>query len=229
MSFILDALKKSEADRQREASPGIADVPIGSRVQLAPRWLRLVVVLLAVNLIALVVVLLRPEGLFDGDAPQAGTRPSTPTAANAATNVPAVDEAPRAPAAEPLPSERAVSTSRSPNAPAESTPPAAAAAVETSAPPARDTATEAATVPAPESDEAWLTLNELRATGAVDLPDMHIDLHVYSTNPAERFVFINMNQYRENAVLDNGARVRRITPDGVVLDYRGTQILLPRE
>ena len=95
MSFILDALKKSEADRQREASPGIADVPVGSRVQQAPRWLRLVAVLLAINLIALVVILLRPDGLFGDDVPQAAASRPTPTATNAAMEAPAVDEAPR--------------------------------------------------------------------------------------------------------------------------------------
>lgn len=230
MSFILDALKKSEAERQREASPGIADVPVGSRVQQAPRWLRLVAVLLAINLIALFVILLRPEGLFDGDAPRAAASRPTPTAANAVSEAPAVDEAPRrAMTTDPPPNERAVSTAQNPITTAETMPPVSAPAVETPAAPAQESATEAVTAPASEPDEAWLTLNELRASGAVDLPDMHIDLHVYSTNPAERFVFINMNQYRENAVLDNGSRIRRITPDGVVLDYRGTQILLPRE
>lgn len=229
MSFILDALKKSEADRQREASPGIADVPIGSRVQQAPRWLQLVAVLLGVNLIALVVILLRPASLFEGDAPQANSLPSTPAAANAAIEAPVVEDSPGAATSESPPRERAVSTARSPVAAAATSAPATAASVETPTAPAEATTTETAAVAASEGDEAWLTLNELRASGAVDLPDMHIDLHVYSANPDERFVFINMNQYRENAVLDNGSRIRRITPDGVVLDYRGTLILLPRE
>ena len=78
-------------------------------------------------------------------------------------------------------------------------------------------------------DESWLTLNDLRASGRVDLPEMHIDLHVFSDNPGDRFVFINMNEYRENSTLPEGPSVNRITQEGVLLDYRGTTFLLPRD
>ena len=77
--------------------------------------------------------------------------------------------------------------------------------------------------------ETLLTFNDLRASGNVNLPDLHIDLHVYSDNPAERFVFINMNQYRESALISEGPRVVNITPEGAVLEFRGTTFLLPRE
>ena len=40
---------------------------------------------------------------------------------------------------------------------------------------------------------------ELRANGVLQLPDLHLDIHVYSEKPVDRFVFINMNKYREPA------------------------------
>ena len=227
MSFILDALKKSEADRQRDASPGIADVPVGSRSSPAPRWLGVVAALLAVNLIALIVILLRPWAddrgktvALSNPAPAAAVEAAAPAVATTAGN------------REALPPPEPERPARLPVQTAPQTTPADTAAEPPAPPPQPQSTAEPETAPAEPaggSDEAWLTLNELRASGAVDLPEMHIDLHVYSPNPAERFVFIDMNEYRENAVLDNGSRIRRITPDGVILDYRGTRILLPRE
>ena len=71
--------------------------------------------------------------------------------------------------------------------------------------------------------------NELRAEGVLQLPDLHLDIHVYSDVPKERFVFINMTKLRQGDRLDEGPVVKSITPDGVVLDYQGTSFLLPRE
>jgi hypothetical protein len=73
------------------------------------------------------------------------------------------------------------------------------------------------------------TFNELRTAGRLQLPDLHVDIHVYGAKPADRFVFVNMTKYRENAKLSEGPVVTRITPDGVELDYLGTAFLLPRE
>ena len=63
----------------------------------------------------------------------------------------------------------------------------------------------------------------------MQLPDMHLDIHVYSGQPNDRFVFVNMTKYKEGATLTEGPRITEITPDGVVLDYFGTRFLLPRE
>ena len=61
------------------------------------------------------------------------------------------------------------------------------------------------------------------------MPDLNIDIHVYSEKPADRFVFINMNQYRENATLTEGPLLREITTEGVILEFVGATFLLPRE
>ena len=73
------------------------------------------------------------------------------------------------------------------------------------------------------------TADELRANGMVQMPSLHLDIHVYSTKPAERFVFINMVRHREKSRLAEGPVVQEITPEGVILDYSGTRFLLPRE
>ena len=58
---------------------------------------------------------------------------------------------------------------------------------------------------------------------------MHIDLHVYSANPQERFVFVNKRKYREGETLQEGPHVETITRDGVVLSQHGRRFILPRQ
>jgi general secretion pathway protein B len=60
-------------------------------------------------------------------------------------------------------------------------------------------------------------------------PELRLELHVYSTRPAERMVFINSRQYHEGDTTQEGALVEQITPDGVVLSMNGSRFLLARE
>lgn len=203
MSFILDALKKSEAERQRQNTPGIADVP-DARERKSPRkWVRLAVVLLGINLAALLGVLYMANR---GTEPAATLAPvmSGNTEQTSASFSDIVAEAKRT---QPERSEAATT----------------AATTQLTAP--------AATVALPMSaiSESYATFNNLRAQGILSLPDLHLDIHVYSGQPAERFVFINMKKYKESSKLGEGPVVKQITPDGVVLGYQGTDFLLPRE
>jgi general secretion pathway protein B len=212
MSFILDALKKSESDRQRQNAPDISDVPVGTSERATPRWLWLLIGLLVINLSVLVVVLLKP------------TQVSEPASA-----VPAATSAAAAPQA-------AVSTRQSPvdtSAQPRSEVPTRVAIEET--PPD----TKPATVPvisepavqqaAPTVTQTRLTFNDMQVSGTLNLPDLNVDIHVYSAVPADRFVFINMNQYRENTTLAEGPLVREITEEGVILEYGGAAFLLPKD
>lgn len=52
MSFILDALRKSEHDRQRQAGPGLAEVAVAPPPPRTNAWAVAAVVLLIVNLVA---------------------------------------------------------------------------------------------------------------------------------------------------------------------------------
>ena len=86
------------------------------------------------------------------------------------------------------------------------------------------------TSPAPSGEFASLpTLTEVRVNNQVQLPDLHVDIHVYSPEPRERFVFINMAKYRENEVISEGPTITRIEADGVVLQYQGVSFILPRD
>ena len=84
MSFILDALRKSEIERQRQSGPSIAEIPIAREDRRLPVALIAIGVLLAVNVGVLLFFLLRDGGATEPEA----------AAPVAATNAPAVAPAP---------------------------------------------------------------------------------------------------------------------------------------
>ena len=215
MSFILDALKKSETNRQQQAPAAFATVPSSAGGPRAPRWLMLLGALLAVNLIVLLALFLRS----DDDTP-----------AQAVTTSNAVEKAPAAAATD---FAAQIETARLNESQRRAPPPSTQ--VQEPTPTAVPFVTDAvpATTPAsntPARQVASLpTIYELQANGSITLPELHLDIHVYSEVPEDRFVFINMSKQREKSQLSEGPTVDEITPDGVVLDYRGTTFLLPRD
>lgn len=217
MSFILDALRKSETERQHKGSAEFANVPTSNgRREGPPAWLWIVGALLLVNLVVLVGVLIRP----DAGAPAAATVAAPPVESRADTSTPAraeprTDFASRVAAAR----ERAPAVEETPDAPI-----AAASTQAETAP-----AAIATRPPATRSTNALPTIHEVRAQGLVSLPDLHVDIHVFSESAQDRFVFINMNKHKEGSRLPDGPLVEEITPEGVVLSMNGISFLLPRD
>jgi general secretion pathway protein B len=80
----------------------------------------------------------------------------------------------------------------------------------------------------PAQDEVLPTPMDLAASGT-SLPELHLDIHVYSAKPAERFVFVNMRKYTEGQALKEGPTLERITSDGAILNQHGLRFLLPRQ
>ncbi|MGI9247010.1 MAG: general secretion pathway protein GspB [Steroidobacteraceae bacterium] len=258
MSFILDALRKSEHARQKTTGPGLAEVPVALPKQRSNVWATATIALLIVNLVAIGVVLLRRAGAPAADAP--ATTTTAATAGQAAMSTPRMEPettssrtgvAPSRPAPtgrNPLAEEvgdsidpaLAAGAASVPAGPRAVTRQAAGAArrgsvVYAPIPEAQDlpyAAPEptAAAVPAtraPASGEQRLpTADEMVARG---LPVLHLDLHVYADAPAQRFIFVNSRKYREGDALQEGPLVERITPDGAVLDFRGSRFRLSQD
>jgi general secretion pathway protein B len=85
MSFILDALKKSETERQRQAIPGLMDAPPAPPRPRFALWAAALGALLVVNVAVLGVVLTR--GSSPGTAARTGAPASLPAPADATTAV----------------------------------------------------------------------------------------------------------------------------------------------
>ncbi len=226
MSFILDALKKSENERQQQSDSDFATVPSGSDNPGMPRWLWVLGALLIINVIVVTGLLLRPG------APSSSVASSPPPVAEqayATSETAAALEA--APAQSPSFADRIDAARQdqaqrpTPQPVVTSPPPGAEPAV------AQPVAIRSAPAVAAQSDDPLLlpSIQEVVANGTLQLPPMHIDIHVFSETPSDRFVFINMNKYRESDQIDEGPVVEEITRDGVVLMHQGTEFFLSRD
>lgn len=77
MSFILDALKKSETDRQRQNGPALFEVRVAPPRNVLPLWAIGLAALLAINLVIVAWALLRrPAAPEQTGAPQMATAPT---------------------------------------------------------------------------------------------------------------------------------------------------------
>ncbi|HET9862341.1 MAG TPA: general secretion pathway protein GspB [Steroidobacteraceae bacterium] len=244
MSFILDALKKSETDRQRQSSPALFEVKVAAPRRRFPWWAGGLAVLLGVNMLVLVWLLLRrPEPVAQA-APAAAAPATAPLAANAAgpgmVTVPATVTLPTT-VNIPLSAAPSVSMGAGPAQPGAEgrsrTPPLADEPLlqdeEPAVPPDYDprdyqpaiTPEQAGAIAAARRNGALPSRDEVMAQGN-PLPDLRLDMHVYADSPADRFVFINMHKLREGDSTPEGVRVDEITRNGVELSYRGKQFAL---
>lgn len=214
MSFILDALKKSETERQRTNTPGIAHIAEGGKRRHAGKWLWVVAALLAVNAVVLAALMMRSDDVTEAPAVQVQVPVMTPAASPPDTTTGFAEIVAAAKRSQPPPQDTRITGS------ADTT----AAALPPDVPEASPAAPQSLSV-----TDGLPNFNELRAEGVLQLPDMHLDIHVYSAAPKDRFVFVNMRKYKERAVLDEGPLVKEITSDGVVLEHNGHAFLLPRE
>jgi general secretion pathway protein B len=239
MSFILDALKKSESDRQRQSGPALFEVKVAPPRTRLPAWAIAIACLLAVNLgIVVWMVLRRPA--------HESTAVALPPAAAATAALPA-------PAAAPPPAAATVAAATvvaAPPAAAALAPAAAAPAAAApgpapgaASPPAAGDANPEDYAPAEEPPPPGALGGHVRrgtasgvplyqdATAApgTQLPQLRLDLHVFAARPQDRFVMINMHKLHEGESLPEGVRVDSITPEGAVMSYNGQKFLLPRE
>ena len=242
MSFILDALKKSEADRQRQAGPALLEMRVVPVQRRLPLWAIVVGVLLLVNVVVLGWFALHRTSADAGNS--AGLIAATPGGAPAAAPTVAAGAAPgAAPAAGTGNVPGALlGTPTMPGPASGNAPPWMAQQANTAAAqndiPEREVAPSSAEADnpadhAPAVNDTAGTARSARGAGLQNyvelsgkLPELRLDLHVYAARPADRYAFINMHKMREGDVTPEGVRVVEITADGAVLDYRGTEFLL---
>jgi len=228
MSYILDALRKSEQERQ----PGAAAPPGGPvhDVSLPWRggWLLVIGLILLLCLLAAAVVFWRSTA----------SRISSEAAVDMTSSSVAPGVAP--PAAEPAdvipPPVTAVKKESPVRDLAEQTQlPVPVVSKKYSSEPHRKVAAIAPRRSSQadgsgvllETDNTPL-LQQMPPEMQRAIPPMAVTIHVYSPLESQRILFINNREYHKGDLIEGGARVEAIVPDGVVLSYQGERFKLPR-
>ena len=241
MSLILEALRKSEAERQRDSAPSVAMElpPVPARGPGAtPGWVW-------PTLTALVAVALLAGWLGLRSGKHDRTINVAPSEHVAATE----DQSRMPPQPSITPEERPVvaSTTGTSSMPAptpvlERTPPTAPApnprltAVEARAP----TTEHAAPIPMPPAPlhlepppaarppaiTAAAGANDAPPISATSLPPVKLSMHMWDTDPAQRFVILNGQRMVEGD-RSGGLQVIEIRRDGVIIERDGLRARVP--
>jgi general secretion pathway protein B len=223
MSFILDALKKSENDRQRSTGPALFEVRVAPPRSRFPLWAIAVGVLLMVNLGVVAWLVLRTNTQTAvAQTPVPTPAPSAPT--------------PAAPPAPALAAPASVTFSRNTDeqtveqaVPGEA--PSDEGFVNDDYAPAEEPALDDRPAPTVErgSVSGLPTYEKANQQAGGRIPELRMDMHVYAPKPQDRFVFVNMRKLKEGETLPEGVRVESITNDGVIFSYQGSKFTLERE
>lgn len=245
MSYILEALRKAERERNLGQVPTLAGLPDANPPPPRRLWPWMLAAALAANVLVAVLIYLFPRQ--DAHLPAVETLPPPPVAA--------------LPPAESLPAESMnppvdeVTQPVLDEMPAEELPVEPAPVRPIRAQPRRQTPVDAysgSEVEQPQStqeapaEEAALPVEEepvpaQRASGGENVPTLRdmppdfrrsvqairIDAHFYSEDPARRFVMINLRKYHEGERLLEGPELERIEQDGLLLSYQGQRFRMP--
>lgn len=244
MSYILEALKKAQAERQLGNAPTIhAPQPVQATQMGAASRKPL---LAGLGAGALVVVL---GGLFvwqRAPAPAIAIQPAAPAApaasavpvrapaqmrasappvAAAASNMLEVSAPPAPPAPPPRPAHVA-------EAPVRSTAPAVAAArAGESSVPARSPAAAPAPAPAPSPspspEDSLPYLAQLPDAMQRDVPRVAFGGYMYSANPADRLLLVDKTLRHEGEEVAPGLVLEKLLPKAAVMNFRGMRYRVP--
>ena len=233
MSYILDALRKSDQQRRHGAAPTLL---AGQATAVAPKQQAF----LAYGLLAAVLV---GAGMLIGWLRPWQPDEAPPGSAELVTAKP-LESTPRRPApaaSEMAPQPKAELQLQNATPPAQAAPalvPAkpqlrARAKPETDGTPreAEATVSGRTAAPAPEQPvgaaadaarvQTAISMAELPLPVQQELPAMTISVHAYSGNPRDRLVGINNRMLREGEYVVPGLKLEQITPDGMVFGYKG--------
>lgn len=250
MSYILDALKKADAERERGTVPGLHSQPLGqvdddgeaTRRPVAPAmWL---VAGAGICLIAVLswqllsrpsAPMVEPNATPTAEAPPMNGTPAEPMQAPAAVEqrMPAppfaaappptpADQPPAMAQASPRPNAAEVTAMTPPPRPAAppAAPPATPPATMVREAPGRATAAAPPTPPAPAAARIP-AMSELPDDIKRELPQLMIGGAMYSDTPASRMLIINSQVFHEGDQPYQGLVLEEIRLKSAVFKYRG--------
>lgn len=238
MSYILDALKKADAEREQGQVPGLhtpaanADLADGPQLRTPPLWVMGLGAFLVLIALGAVWLWPRPVAVIATAPTQPQSLPAAPVAVPVPVPVPAPAPTPapesrpeasatanRAGEESPRPTPEATPT------PPPSRPPRAEPAITRPvvAPAAPRAPIHVDPAPAPTPSNKVPTLAELPEDVRRSLPSLSVSGAMYSDSPANRMLLINNRVFHEGDQPAAGLVLEEIRLKSAVFRYRGTR------
>ena len=232
MSYILDALKKSEQERGHGNVPDVQTVHSSSlnyRTDKKALWPYILIFAVMLNLLAIGYFIINKESPAEMPQPvpesinriQATTDNTANTVAQdqPAAPVSIVDEGIQLQGSKTSPVTTATTAGQSARESAQQTEPATKETTVASK--AVTKRPEPQAVSANDSEDI-IDFHELPESIKQQIPTITISAHVYSSNPLQRSIVINNNFVEEGEYILDDLVLHEITRDGAVFNYRGT-------
>jgi general secretion pathway protein B len=235
MSYILEALKKAQAERQLGNAPTLHAPQVqpaqpGAAASRKPLMIGLGAGVLVVALGALLVWQRTPAPV-PASTPTAGAGAMPAAAVAGPAAVPAAPAAPGAgrtaaggasntlevsapPAPEPVPAPARPAHAAPVRAPARAPAVPASAAAPTPAP-------ALAPAPAPAPEDSLPYLRQLPDTIQRDIPRVTFGGYMYSANPADRLLLVDKTLRHEGEEVGPGLVLEKLLPKAAVMNFRG--------
>jgi general secretion pathway protein B len=242
MSYILEALKKAQAERQLGSSPTLHAPTLQSAEQAASGGrLKAPMVLALLGMAAVIGVLLTlvlrtadpvaPAPVVVAPAPQAQL-PHQPVAAPAPAPQPVLASQPTplpAPIADLPPSVAKLAKASAPEAQTQTAvqAQAAAGAAPTSAPATAAVPATAPSKPATAPEEPVMNLRDLPEPIQRSVPQVTVGGYIYSKNPADRLLLVDKVLRHEGEEVAPGLTLEKLQPKEAVFNYKGYRYRVP--
>ncbi len=209
MSYILDALKKSEQERGHGNIPDVQTVHSSSlnyRTEKKAYWPYILIAAVILNLLAIIYFIVDKQAVENtkATAPQTSIATQTEVAPEKTETITQAVIATRSESQNSAIEKPKAKTIKTEIQPAEKPEPVAIKTEE----------------PAIKQQTKILEFYELPESIKQDLPSIIISAHVYSTNPMQRSIVINNNFLEEGEYVLDGLTLHEITPDGAIFDYK---------
>jgi general secretion pathway protein B len=238
MSYILDALKKSDRERQRENIPSLNSIhepyPASSGNHFSNQRTKYITIIGLILIITAAAMTWYRANLLptkDTAAIVEPTRtttepeknnPSTHSPESSVTESPVVESA----VAEPAPpaEDNRISIPSPPTITTRSK--------KIRLQPDQTTQPEEKEVPvslSPQEHQVITDIKDLPSSIRTAIPNLHLAGHTYSDNPTQRMIIINGNILREGDRVDDTLKLIEITWTGVILDRNGKQFTVEIE
>lgn len=245
MSLILEALRRSEAERQLGHAPDVlAPMPVLRVSQRGRRGPWLVAVALVFAALALIVVwryashrepAMTPAVAIATSAAPATAQVSPQAQANIQAHAPISAAAITAPTIAAIASQqpppavpRASISNAVPQKIIATAQPAIPSAAITPSTPTVPAPTAAASETAAISPETLQSIADLAPAERAALPTLKVSMHVYAEQAGDRFMIVDGARVGEGARIGDRIVLVQIRRDGGVLDIGGRRVLLPK-
>lgn len=222
MSYILDALKKSEQERGHGNIPDVQTVHSSSlnyRNDKKVYWPYILIGAVILNLLAISYFIFNKDKAVETIV----TSPDSDIQTQAVTKIPGTTET----EPEVISSTKTTAVSPLPEstAKADYSQPATTVTTEDTniaEPPAEQAVSETTATPVEINGSDIPEFHELPESIRQQIPTITISAHVYSSNPLQRSVVINNNFMEEGEYVLDGLILYEITKNGAIFNFQGT-------